>query len=117
MQFLKTLFWVALAVLVVLFSTANWSAVPVRLWGGLIVDIKLPVLIGGAFLLGLLPMFALHKARVWSLRRRLDTYERQVVTAPVPVVPAPVEPEPPLTPEPPSETDRIATDSKVWPAQ
>ena len=44
MQFLKTLFWVALAVILVLFARANWTAVTLKLWGGLEADVKLPVL-------------------------------------------------------------------------
>lgn len=72
MHFLKTLFWVILAVALVLFGHANWQMVTLNLWGGLQADIKLPVLVIGAFLLGFLPTFLLYRARVWSLRRRLD---------------------------------------------
>jgi uncharacterized integral membrane protein len=79
MQFLKTLFWVALAVVLVLFASNNWHAVTVELWGGLQADIKLPVLVFGAFLLGLLPTLLLYRARLWSLRRRLETHERNTV--------------------------------------
>ena len=77
MQFLKTLFWVAVAVAIVLFSSANWNAVTIDLWGGLEIDIKLPLLIIGAFLLGLLPMLVIHRARMWTLRRRIENMERQ----------------------------------------
>jgi lipopolysaccharide assembly protein A len=63
MQFLKTLFWVALAVLLVLFASVNWHAVTLRLWGGLEADVKLPVLVLAAFLLGFLPTFLLMRAR------------------------------------------------------
>jgi len=54
MQFLKTLFWVALAVILVLFARANWSAVTLKLWGGLEADVKLPVLVLASFLIGFL---------------------------------------------------------------
>ena len=81
MQFLKILFWVALAVLLVLFAQANWQPVTLKLWGGLEADVKLPVLVLFAFLLGFLPMFILHRARLWSLRRRLDLHERQAAVA------------------------------------
>ena len=73
MQFLKTLFWVVLAVALVLFAHSNWNMVTIRLWGGLEADVKLPVLVIGAFLIGFLPTFVLHRARLWSLRRRLET--------------------------------------------
>ena len=88
MQFLKTLFWVAVAVAIVLFSTVNWHAVPIRLWGGLEADVKLPVLVLAAFLLGFLPMLLVHRARVWALRRRIEAYERQVAALQTPAAPA-----------------------------
>ena len=72
MQFLKTLFWVLLAVFLALFATRNWSDVTLNLWGDIQVDIKLPVLLLLMFLLGFLPIFLLHaRARLWGLKRRL----------------------------------------------
>jgi lipopolysaccharide assembly protein A len=91
MQFLKTVFWVLVAVLVVLFAKANWIAVPVTLWANLQADIKLPVLLLIAFLLGWLPTWLIHRARLWTLNRRLDAFERQraaPVAADAPAVPA-----------------------------
>ena len=82
MQFLKTLFWVALAVVVVLFASRNWVPVTVALWGGLEADVKLPVLVFGAFLLGFVPMLILYRARLWSLRRRIETHERNAASFP-----------------------------------
>jgi len=99
MQFLRTLFWVVLAVVAVIFASNNWTQVTINLWGGLRADTKLPVLLLIAFLIGLLPMFALHSARRWSLRRRLESAERslaelrgldQPTPAVDPVVPPPV---------------------------
>jgi len=72
MQFLKTLFWVILAVAMVLFAHANWHAVTVNLWGGLQADVKLPVLAIGAFLLGFLPTLLIYRGRLWALKRRLE---------------------------------------------
>jgi putative membrane protein len=93
MQFLRTLFWVVLAVVAVIFAVNNWSQVTINLWGGLQADAKLPVLLLGAFLIGLVPMYLLHRATRWSLRRRLDSAERSLaelraIDAPAPV-PAP----------------------------
>ena len=76
MQFLKTLFWVVLAIIAVVFAMNNWTSVTVMLWGGLALEAKLPVLVFGAFLLGFLPTFAWHRAARWRLRRRLDSQER-----------------------------------------
>ena len=86
MQFLKTLLWVLIAVLLALFASRNWSDVTLNLWGDLQADIKIPVLIGVAFLLGFLPTFLIQRAKLWALRRRLEAHER--VSEPVTAVPA-----------------------------
>lgn len=105
MQFLKTLFWVILAIVLVLFARANWTQVTINLWGGLLADVKLPVLVLAAFLLGFLPTFLIYRSRLWAMKRRLDS-------APVATVAnQPTAPPPQRSPE-----DRIATDSKIWPA-
>ncbi len=93
MQFLKTLFWVVVAVGLVLFATVNWVPVTVNLWGGLQADVKLPVLVLVAFLLGFLPMFAVHRTRLWSLKRRLET-QSQTHVANVPAESRSVPPPP-----------------------
>ena len=99
MQFLKTLFWVVLAVVLVLFAITNWNMVTVNLWGGLQADIKLPLLVIGAFLVGFLPTWAIYRTRVWSLKRRLEGQAAvHVANAPGVVVrnpPARVDPDEP----------------------
>ena len=84
MQFLKTLFWVLLAVIVVLFATRNWFDVTLNLWGDIQVDIKAPVLLAIMFLLGFLPIFLVHRAQLWTLKRRIEAREREQATAPAP---------------------------------
>jgi lipopolysaccharide assembly protein A len=99
MQFLKTLFWVILAVVLVLFAYTNWKMVTIELWGNLEADVKLPVLVIGAFLLGFLPTFILYRARLWSLKRRLEIQSQaHVANEPGALsrTVAGVEPEPPL---------------------
>jgi len=81
MQFLKTLFWVLIAVLVALFASRNWSEVTVNLWGDIQADIKLPVLMLIIFLLGFLPTWLVLRARVWSLDRRVDAMERNRIAS------------------------------------
>jgi uncharacterized integral membrane protein len=76
MQFLKTLFWVVLAIVAVIFAMNNWQSAKVMLWGGLILDIKLPVLVLGAFLAGFLPTFGWHRASRWRMQRRIESHER-----------------------------------------
>jgi uncharacterized integral membrane protein len=85
MQFLKTLFWVLLAVILVLFASRNWADATLTLWGDIQVDIKLPVLMLVVFLLGFLPLFLVHRTRLWALKRRLEGEQRQQVVAPQPV--------------------------------
>lgn len=104
MQFLKTLFWVVLAVAAVVFAMRNWTPVTISMWGGLVVEAKLPVLIYGAFLLGLLPTYGWHRAARWRLQRRIESHERALAdirdvdavpafaAGPVPVVEPATEP-------------------------
>ena len=81
MHFLKTLFWVLLAVFIALFASRNWFDVTLNLWGDLQADIKVPVLLGLIFLIGWLPTFLIYRARVWAIRRRIDANEAQPVPA------------------------------------
>jgi uncharacterized integral membrane protein len=76
MQFLKTLFWVLIAVLVALFASRNWSAVTLNLWGDIQADVKLPLLLLVAFLLGFLPVWLTMRARLWTAERRIEALER-----------------------------------------
>ena len=109
MQFLKTLFWVIVAVVAVLFFYTNWQPVTLKLWGGLEADVKLPILVLFAFLLGFVPTFIVYRARLWALRRRFETQ----ATAHVASHPAPARPVTPATNSP----GRQATDAKAWPAE
>ena len=70
---------------------------------------KLPVLVLFVFLLGFLPTFLYHRARIWSLTRRLET-QANIHVANQPATVRPVSPASSLP------QDRQATDSKVWPA-
>ncbi|HUE80151.1 MAG TPA: hypothetical protein VMN38_11030 [Sphingomicrobium sp.] len=84
MQFLKTLFWVLLAVVIVLFASRNWFDATLNLWGDIQVDIKVPLLLALMFVLGFLPTFLIYRARLWTLRRRIAAQERQPVPAAAP---------------------------------
>lgn len=78
MQFLKTLFWIMLTVVAVAFAFKNWTPVTILLWGNIVVDVKLPILMFAAFLIGLLPTYIFHRAIRWRLRRRLENAERSL---------------------------------------
>jgi len=105
MQFLRTLFWVVVAIIAVIFATKNWNTVQVSLWGGIVADVKLPVLLLIAFVAGLLPPSILYHASRWRLRRRLDSAERTIAQLRPVVAPATpasatmVDPLAPPTPE------------------
>ena len=77
MRFLKMLFWLAVAVFLAVFASRNWHNVTVNLWGDLQADIKLPVLLVLMVLLGFLPTWLIMRGRIWHLRRRIGSHERQ----------------------------------------
>ena len=93
MQFLRTLFWVAIAAFVAIIASENWRDVTLDLWGNLQADIKLPVLLALAFLLGLLPTWLIMRGKIWRLKRRLGPEDevKAVPAAPAPPMAAPAE--------------------------
>jgi hypothetical protein len=94
MQFLKALFWVILGFVIGLFLYVNSGgpAVEIKIWAGLIAGVQLPVLLVLMFLLGFVPPTIIYRARIWSLRRRLET-QTHVANAPMPGRNAPAPPE------------------------
>ncbi len=105
MRFIKTLFWVVLAIVLVVFAANNWSATSVLIWPDVRVDTKLPVLVIGAFLIGFLPSWILHRTTKWRMSRRIKTLEVAARPAPAPTPSATTPPqnpgvEPTTTPEP-----------------
>ncbi|GAA0480423.1 hypothetical protein GCM10009096_23040 [Parasphingorhabdus litoris] len=88
MQFIKTLFWVILAIILVVFAVNNWSPTSVLIWEDIRIDTKLPVLVIGAFLLGFLPIWLIHRASKWRLNRRIKTLEAAARPAPAPTATA-----------------------------
>lgn len=82
MNFLRTLFWVVIAVSLAIFANRNWNDVTLNLWGNIQADVKLPFLLVLIFLLGFLPPYLILRGRIWSLRRKLNSAERPAVAAP-----------------------------------
>lgn len=91
MQFLRTAFWVVIAVALAFFCMANYVPVTVRLWGDMVMETKLPVLLIGAFLLGALPFWIMARATRWRMKRRLDSTERALIVATTAAPPSPTE--------------------------
>ncbi len=104
MQIVRTIIWVLVLVVLLLFSLNNWHGVEVKIWENLVLETKLPVLVLTAYLMGLLPMWLVHRAHRWRSARRITTLERnQIAIAPAPVTPV-VDPvvDPLIQPVPPS---------------
>jgi lipopolysaccharide assembly protein A len=104
MQIVRTIVWVLLLVAFLLFSFANWDErVVVQIWDNLVWETKLPAVVVVAFLIGLVPMWLLHLATRWQLRRRIGSLEHAARTASYAATPspeAPAEPEPVAEPFP-----------------
>ncbi|HXH15422.1 MAG TPA: hypothetical protein VNJ10_04760 [Sphingomonas sp.] len=100
MQFLKILFWCLLAFIAAVFTISNWNAVQIQLWGGLIADVNLPLLLFVTFLVGFVPTMLYNHAIRWRLRQRLSTCERELLElrAPRPEPTAFVPTEPSMAP-------------------
>ena len=77
MRFLKTLFWVVVAVFLALLASRNWHSVTLNLWGDVQADIKMAILLAIMFLIGFVPAWAVLRAQMWRLRRRVESFERQ----------------------------------------
>jgi len=107
MQFLKILFWCLLAFIAAVFTFGNWTTVSIQLFGGLVMEINLPLLLLLTFLLGFGPTLVYQHVVRWRLRQRLSAAERALAstrsisetTLPdspppaSPLVPSPVSPE------------------------
>jgi len=89
MQFLKTLFWVLIAVAAMLFAFNNWTDTEIALWNNMVWATKLPVPLFFAFLLGLVPTLLLHRTTRWSLKRKISTMERALSEVGSPAAPGP----------------------------
>ena len=102
MAIVRTIIWVLVTIVLVLFTINNWQPVEVRIWSTLLLETKLPALVILAFLLGLVPMWLIHRATLWRQRRRiayLETAAARATAAPE-VPPPPPPPTPPVPAEP-----------------
>ena len=78
MRFLNTLFWIVIAALVSVFSAHNWRDVTGDLWGNLQADIKMPILLLIAFLIGLVPTWLIFRAKLWRVNNRVTIAQRNL---------------------------------------
>lgn len=94
MKILRTILWVLGAIGFLIFAIYNWQPVELTLWQNLVLETKVPVLALVSFLVGFLPMWAVHRSVAWGQSRRIRTLETSLKTAaaprPVPTDTAPV---------------------------
>lgn len=119
MQIIRTILWVIVTAMLVAFIAMNWTKVPVNIWpleDGNYLHFEWPVGIIALlfFALGAVPMWLIHRAGRWRLKRRIHSLEStaQATAAPAPVSyePAPaIAHERTLTPEPVVAHDRVVT--------
>jgi len=85
MQIIRTVVWIAITALLVAFIAMNWTRAPVNFWpladGYLHFEWPVGVIALVFFLLGLLPMWLLHRAGQWRLQRRIAMLESNARTA------------------------------------
>lgn len=92
MQIVRTIAWFALLVVLLTFSFFNWKPVEVQIWDNLVLETKVPALVVVSFLLGLVPMWLIHRGVKWRLQRRiagLETAARNVAMTPSSAASAP----------------------------
>src|SRR5262245_43910038 len=102
MKIVRTIVWVLVLVALLIFSVNNWNPVEVKIWEGLVLETKIPALVLISFLLGLGPMWLLHRANRWNNERRIASLESAVrasaMTPPAPRANVPPADELNLTP-------------------
>ena len=100
MQIVRTIVWVLLLVALLIFSINNWNPVEVKIWEGLVLETKIPALVVIAFVLGLAPMWLMHRVSQWYFKRRLGSLETAARAAAMTPPPAQVPAAEPLPEEP-----------------
>ncbi len=83
MRMIRTLIWIVLTAVLVAFVAMNWTKAPVNIWpldDGEFFHFEWPVGFTALvfFLLGLAPMWLIHRAGRWRLKRRIAALEAVV---------------------------------------
>jgi len=79
MRFLKILFWILIGGLAAAFVIYNEAErVEIALWGNLVADVSLPILLVLVFLLGLIPALIAYHTLRWRMRMRVTSLERTI---------------------------------------
>lgn len=91
MQIIRTIVWVAITAVLVAFVAMNWERAPVNIWplqnGYLYFEWPVGVIAIVFFVLGLTPMYLLHRAGQWRANRRISALQNSIqATTPPPMV-------------------------------
>ena len=91
MQIIRTILWVLVTAVLVAFIAMNWTKVPVNIWpldDGNYLHFEWPVGVIALvfFILGALPMWLVHRAGRWRLKRRIHSLENTVMASSAPAV-------------------------------
>ncbi|MBO9511023.1 hypothetical protein [Erythrobacter sp. A6_0] len=118
MQIVRTIVWVVILAALLIFTAFNWNPVEVQIWTNIVLETKIPALVIVAFLLGLVPMWLIHRGTKWRLKRRiagLESAARANATAAA-ATPVVTEPVAPTRPGDGVETEATTTDTDDEPA-
>ena len=112
MQIVRTIVWVVILAALLIFTAFNWNSVEVQIWTNMVLETKIPALVIVAFLLGLVPMWLIHRGTKWRLKRRIAGLE----SAATPVMAEPVAP---VRPDDGFETTTVttSTDEPIAPVE
>ena len=87
MQVIRTVVWAVISAILVAFIAMNWNDAAVNFWPiegdqkYLHFEWPVGVIALVFFLLGFVPMWALHRARAWQLSRRVSSLENSLRAA------------------------------------
>lgn len=82
MQIIRTLIWIVVTAVLVAFIAMNWERAPVNIWplenSYLQFNWPVGVIALVFFVLGLAPMWLIHRASIWRWQRRVSALEHSV---------------------------------------
>lgn len=112
MRIIRSIVWIVLLAALLVFTANNWRPVELKVWEGLVLETKIPALAIIAFIAGFLPMWLMHRGRVWQLQRRIGVLENAARSAAASLAMASPEPASALTEnENPPHSDNLTGDA------
>jgi hypothetical protein len=108
MQIVRTIVWVVILAALLIFTAFNWNPVEVQIWTNIVLETKIPALVIVAFLLGLVPMWLIHRGTKWRLKRRIAGLESAARANAKAAAATPIVTEPAAPTRPDDGTDRTA---------